>query len=414
MMDTATPGRAHDLSLAGVQRESSALDLLIVLARRKRFIVRFTLAAAVMATIITWLIPSRYTAATVVLPPQTSSMSSALLSQFAGSGGGALASIAGASLGMRNPGEMYVSLFRSRTIEDSLIRRFGLMGRYREKYMVNTRKAFENHATVVLGLKDGLIRISVEDWDPKLAAEIANAYVDEYRKLSANLAIGEAAQRRLFFEQQLLDARGNLTTAEEAMKQMQQSTGVLQIDSQARSLIEAAAALRGQVVAKEVQISSMRSFATDDNPELMIAKQQLAALKAQLSKLAGSDQDPNSFVVPKGKAPEAGMEYIRKLRDVKYYETIYELLAKQFELAKLDEARQGAVIQIVDVAVPPDKKSFPPRALIVALVIIIAFAIAVLWVIVSAGLSLMQNDPEQSDRFRALRELLSGKRQLES
>src|ERR1700674_1270320 len=192
--------------------------------------------------------------------------------------------------------------------------------------MANARLEFEDHSTVVLGLKDGLIRISVTDWDPKLAAEIANGYVDEYRKLSANLAITEASQRRMFFQQQLLEARGNLTTAEEAMKQTQQSTGVLQIDSQAKSLIESAAILRGQVVAKEVQISAMRSFATEDNPELLIAKQQLAALKAQLSKLAGSEQDPNAFIVPKGKAPEAGMEYIRKLRDLKYNETVYELM----------------------------------------------------------------------------------------
>jgi tyrosine-protein kinase Etk/Wzc len=406
MIDTEIPGKVHDSSSAGVQSEPSPLDTLIVLARRKRFIVRFTLGVAILAAIVSLLIPNRYTAATLILPPQSSSMSSALMSQFAGAGGGALASIAGASLGMRNPGEMYVSLFRSRTIEDALIRRFGLMGRYREKNMANARKAFEEHVTVALGLKDGLIRISVEDWDPKLAAEIANAYVDEYRKLSANLAIGEAAQRRLFFEQQLLEARGNLTTAEEAMKQTQQSTGVLQIDSQAKALIESAAALRGQVVAKEVQISAMRSFATDDNPELMIAKQQLAALKSQLSKLAGSEQDPNAFVVPKGKVPEAGMEYIRKLRDLKYYETVYELLAKQFELAKLDEARQGAVVQVADFAVPPDKKSYPHRLVIVVLTALLCFFAACIWSLISERYQRMNQSPAERQRLQTLRAAL--------
>ncbi len=244
------------------------------------------------------------------------------MSQLGGTGaaGGALASLAGASLGIKNPSEMYVSLFRSRTVEDSVIQRFGLMARYRKRRMSDARTAFETHSTVALGAKDGLIRITVRDRDPKLAAEIANGYVDEFRKLSANLAITEASQRRLFFQQQLLEARGNLTAAEEAMKSTQQSTGVLQIDSQAKALIESAAILRAQEVAKEVQIQAMRSFATEDNPELIIAKRQLAELQAQLGKLAGQDSG-SEFIVPKGKAPEVGMEYLRKFRDLKYNET---------------------------------------------------------------------------------------------
>ena len=175
---------------------------------------------------------------------------------------------------------MYVSFFRSRTVEDAVIQRFGLMAEYHKKSMTDARKAFEKHSSVLLGAKDGLIRITVEDRDPKLAAEIANGYVDEFRKLSATLAVTEASQRRLFFQQQLMEAKGNLTDAEEAMKNTEQSTGVLQIDSQAKALIESAAALRGQVVAKEIQIQAMRSFATEDNPDLIIAKRQLAEIQA--------------------------------------------------------------------------------------------------------------------------------------
>ncbi|MGA3126531.1 MAG: Wzz/FepE/Etk N-terminal domain-containing protein [Candidatus Korobacteraceae bacterium] len=405
MIHTETNGQAQDSLSPEVQSESSALDFLIVLARHKRFILRFTLCAAVLAALISWLIPNEYTAATTVLPPAQSSVSSALLGQFAGSG--ALASIAGSSLGIKNPAEMYVSLLRSRTVEDAVIQRFGLMARYRKKTMVDAQNAFERHSSVVLGTKDGLIRVKVEDRDPKLAAEIANGYVEELRKLSANLAITEASQRRLFFQQQLLEAKDNLSAAEEAMKHTEQSTGVLQIDSQAKSLIEAAAVLRGQVVAKEVQLQAMRSYATEDNPELMIAKQQLAALKAQLSKLAGAEQDSGSdFMVPKGKVPEAGMEYIRKLRDVKYYETIYELIAKQFELAKLDEARQGTVIQVADVAVPPDKKSYPPRTIIVIVMTVLGFASACGWSIGCVGFQRMKQNPDDRQRLEALRAAL--------
>ena len=386
------------------------LDLLIVVSRRRKFILLFTLSAAVLTTIVVLLVPNKYTATTVLLPPaQNSSMSSALLGQLGG-GSSALASVAGASLGIKNPSDMYISLFRSQTVENAMISRFGLMDRYHAKKQSDARTAFEDLSTVALGVKDGLVRITVTDRDPGQAAQMANAYVDEFRKLSADLAITEASQRRIFFQQQLLESKENLTTAEEAMKHTEQSTGVLQIDSQSRSLIESAATLRAQVVAKEVQLQGMRSYATEGNPDVVTAEQQLSALKAQLSKLAGTDQNSSSdFIVPKGKVPEAGMEYIRRLRDVRYYETISELIAKQFEIAKLDEARQGAIIQVVDVAVPPDKKSSPHRALIVVLVILIALAVAHLWVLIDEQWHKTMLDPQRRTKLQTLRKHLFGK-----
>jgi len=404
MIHTEPIGESHPSSLPNAFGEFEVLDLLIVMARHKRFILRFTLGAAILAAVFVLLIPNRYTATTIVLPPSQSSASSAMLSQL---GVSPLASLAGASLGIKNPGETYVALLHSRTVEDAMIQRFGLMARYRKKNMVDTRLAFEKRATANLGARDGLIRIEVEDRDPKLAAEIANAYVDEFRKLSASLAITEAAQRRLFFQKQLLDAKEQLAAAEEAMKKTEQSTGVLQIDSQAKSLIETAAALRGQVVAKEVQIQAMRSYATEDNPELVLARQQLGALQAQLAKLAGAAQSPDSdLLVPKGRVPEAGMEYVRKLRDVKYYETLTELIAKQFEIAQLDEARQGAVIQVADAAVPPDKKSYPPRTILVLLLTLVAFVAACGWSAISEGFQRMNLNPADRQRLEALRAAL--------
>jgi uncharacterized protein involved in exopolysaccharide biosynthesis len=379
------------------------LDLLIILAQRRRFIFYFTIGAAVLAVVAVLLIPSQFTAETIVLPPgQNSSASSALLSQLGGSA--ALASAAGASLGIKSPGDMYISLFRSRTVEDSVIQRFGLMDRYHQKKLSDARRAFEDKSTVALGVKDGLIRIDVTDRDPKLAADIANGYVDEFRKLSASLAITEASQRRIFFQQQLLEANESLAHAEEAMKGTEQSTGVLQIDSQARSLIESAAVLRGQIVAKEVQLQGMRAYATEDNPEMLEAKQQLAALQGQLAKLSSSDVNSNSdIIVPKGNIPEAGMEYVRKLRDVKYYETIAELIAKQFEMAKLDEARQGAIVQVVDIAVTPDKRSFPKRTLTVAIAFVLGLFVACGWCVFSEVLHRMRSNPASRERMDALR-----------
>jgi uncharacterized protein involved in exopolysaccharide biosynthesis len=395
---------------SGTETELSLLDLLLLLASRKRFIGRFVLGAVVLATALAFLLPVRYEAKVLLLPPQQSaSLGSALLGQLGNMGSlGALASLAGGSLGIKNPADMYVSLLTSRTVEDAVIQRFGLMSEYREKRMSDTRKKLESRTTAVAGVKDGLIRISVEDSDPRRAAELANGYVEEFRKLSASLAITEAARRRLFFEQQLQQANNDLTKAEEAMKKTQQSTGVLQIDSQARALIESAAVLRAQVVAKQVQIQSMRSFAAEDNPRLVLAKQELAALQAQLDRVAGSEHDTGSDInLSKGRVTESGMEYLGRFRDLKYYETVFELLAKELEIAKLDEAREGAIVQVVDVAVPPDKKSFPPRAIIVVLVTLIAFVISVLWVLASERWT---QSPERHSRIQTLRALLFSKR----
>jgi uncharacterized protein involved in exopolysaccharide biosynthesis len=381
--------------------ELQLLDLLIILSKRRRFIVRFVLGAVVAAVITVCLIPNRYTAETVVMPPgQNSSMSSNLLSQM---GGGALASLAGGSLGIKNSGDLYVSLFRGRAIEDAMIQRFGLMQRYDKKRLSDARQKFESKSTVALGTKDGLIKITVTDSDPKMAADMANGYVEEFRKLSANLAISEASQRRAFFQQQLLEANQNLATAEEAMKQTQKTTGILQIDSQARSLIETAAVLRAQIAAQEVELQGMSSYATEKNPQVATAQQRLIALKAQLAKLSGTDATPgSSIIVPKGNIPEAGIEYIRKLRDVKYYETIMELIAKQFEMAKLDEAREGAIIQVSDIAVPPDKKSWPPRTIIVLLAGFAAFILAAFWMVGMEGYSKARLNPVHLEKFNNL------------
>jgi tyrosine-protein kinase Etk/Wzc len=388
--------------------EVSVLDILVLLAGHRRFIARFVLGAAVLATVVSLLLPNRYEAKIVLLPPQqNSSMSSALLGQLGNLG--SLAALAGGGLGIKNPTDMYVALLNSRTVEDAMIQRFGLMAEYSAKRMSDARKEFESRTTAVAGTKDGLIRLSVEDRDPKRAADLANGYVEEFRRLSASLAITEAARRRLFFDQQLQQAKDQLTGAEEAMRKTQQSTGVLQIDSQAKALIESAAVLRGQVVAKQVQIQSMRSYAADDNPRLILARQELAALQRQLEQLSGSQHDTGSDInLSKGRVTDSGLEYLRRFRDLKYDETVYELLAKEFEIAKLDEAREGSIVQVVDAAVPPDKKSSPHRTLIVIAVTFFAFLVAAFWIVLREGLARASDQPENRLRLEAIKERWKG------
>jgi Uncharacterized protein involved in exopolysaccharide biosynthesis len=385
------------------EQEIHILDLLILLSKRRNFIFLFTAGVAVLSAITAFLLPIKYTAATLVLPPgQNSSSSSAILTQLAGSS--ALASAAGAGLGLKNPGEMYVSLLTCRTVEDSLVQRFDLVSRYKKKRQSEARKGLEQRSKVTLGAKDGLITISVTDSDPKFAADLANAYVEEFKKLSATLAITEASQRRKFFQDQLLEVNESLAKSEDALERTQQATGIVQVDSQARYLIESAATLRGQIAAKEVELQGMRSFATETNPQVVTAQQQLSELRAQLSQLSGKSKDPEAdILVPRGNLTQAGLEYVRRLRDVKYYETVKELIARQFEMAKLDEAREGTGLQVADVAIPPDKRSFPKRTIIVMVSTIIALIVACGWCILADSLGRMVNEPAERDRLALLR-----------
>jgi len=386
--------------------EVSLLDLLIILARSKWFVIRITIGLGLTALIISLFLPKRYTALTTVLPPQqNSSLSSALMSQIGNLG--SLGALAGSSMGLKNPNDMYVAMFKSRTVEDAMIQRFDLMKEYRQKYMSTARKAFESHATVDSGTKDNLIHISVEDKDPKRAAEMANAYVEEYRELSQHLAISEASQRRLFFEQQLEQAKDNLANAEEALKETQQKTGMIQLDSQARALIESAAGLRAQITAKEVQLQGMRTYGTSENADVVQTQQELESLRTQLAKLGGNADDSSAgLIMPKGQVPQAGIEYVRKLRDVKYNETIFEILARQFEMAKLDEAKEGALIQVVDPAIVPDYKSSPKRGLITIAAAVAGLFIGIFVVLFREGLGRLRQNPEQRERLDILRKAI--------
>ena len=388
--------------------EVSLLDLLIVLAERKRLILIVTAVCAIGAVVFSLVTTKRYTAMAVILPPQeNSSLGASIAAQLGGLS--PIAGLAAGGLGLRNPNDMYVGMLKSRTVEDAMVRDFDLQREYHERLLSETRKQFEHYATIDGNSKDGMIRVSVEDPSPQRAAEMANKYVDEFRKLSESLAITEASQRRLFFEKQLIQAKDNLANAEEALKKTEQTTGLIQLDSQARALIESAAALRAQIAAKEVQIQAMSTYATGENAQLVEAQQELDSLRTQLAKLGGSETNPDSLIVPKGLVPEAGLEYVRKLRDVKYYETIFDILARQFEIAKLDEAKEGSVIQVVDPAIVPDRRSYPKRALIVIGATFAGLFLGVVIAGAQAGFAQLKADPEAGAKLDMLKSALRGK-----
>jgi len=391
------------------QDEISILDILIVLAQRKWLIVKVTAACVVLSTILALVLPQRYTATVVLLPPQqNSSLGAQFASQLGSLGGMAALATGGASGLLKNPNEMYVGMLKSRTVEDAMIDKFNLMQEYHKKYLSDARKTFERRASVDGSGKDGLIRISVEDHDPHRAAEMANGYVDQFRKLSENLAITEAGQRRMFFQQQMEHAKDDLANAEVALTETEEKTGLIQLDSQARALIESAASLRAQITAKEVQIQGMETYATGENAQLIEAKQELDGLRAQLTRLGGNQEILGGGIIPaKGQMTAAGLEYVRRLRDVKYEETIFDILARQFEIAKLDEAKEGALIQVVDAAIPPDRRSFPKRSWIVAGGAALGLLFGVFAALIASGLESARRSHEFETKLTRLQQNLA-------
>lgn len=396
------------LSKSDVTAEADApfslLEILTELASRKWFIVGSTLGTALVATGLSYLVRPQFTAVTTLMPPQSASSGSALLSQLGG-GGAALSALGSGSLGIKNPVDTYVSLMKSETVEDAVIHQFDMAREYHQQHQSVLRSILEKHVNVEAGAKDGLITISASDPSPQKAAALANGYVEAYRSLSSHLAVSEAGQRRLFFEQQLEEEKDKLAKAEEDLKQTEQTTGLVEMDSQARALIQSASALRGQIAAKEVQVASMRTYAGDNNTDLLQAEQELASLRTQLARLSGNESG-DSLLVSKGKLPQAGLEYVRRLREVKYNETLFEILARQFEMAKLDEAKEGAPVQVVDPALVPDRKSTPRRPIFLLVGLIAGALVSCLCVVLRGA---MENDVQAQKRWVKFKQALTGK-----
>jgi uncharacterized protein involved in exopolysaccharide biosynthesis len=385
----------------------SLLPLLRLAMKWKRLVWITVVAMIVLACVVALLLPNRYTATVVLLPPQQSgSTGAAMMAQL--SNLGAMASAAG-SMGIKNPNDQQAALLKSRTVEDAMVERFHLQALYHRKYLSTTRKRWERATTIDNGLKDGLIRLSVTDRDPRRAADLANGWVEEYRRFTETLAITEASQRRLFFERQLSAAHEDLVRAEENMKQTEQRTGVIEIEGQARAMIASAAVLRGQLAAKQVEIRAMREFAADQNPDLVRAEQELAGMEGQLSAMdAASDRSTGDLIAPKGTVTQAGLDYSRAMREVKYRETIQDLLTRQYEGARVDEARQGALIQIVDPAVAPDRPS-PYRFWVVLGALLGALPLALLTVWAAEVLAILQRTRRRTGSWSsALEQVVTG------
>jgi uncharacterized protein involved in exopolysaccharide biosynthesis len=325
-------------------------------------------------------------------------MASQLLSQV----GSSLTGLGG-MLGANNQADLYVGMLQSRTILDSLITRFDLKTLYHDKTSEDARKSLKRKITVQADPKSNVIVIAVEDKDPKRAAEMANAFVEELKRMTKGLAVTEAAQRRLFFEEQLKDTKESLIKAEEGVKGFQERTGTLHVEEQVKAVIRNIAQLRAEIAAKEVQIKVVKTYTRPNDPDLQRDEAALSGMRAELAKLeskGGTGSDP---LMPTGRMPSVGTEYVRKLRDLKFNETLYELLLKQYELAKLDEARDAALIQVIDRAIPPEKKVKPKIVSIVFIAGIVSFVISVVTAFFMEQREKIIREPENRERIEKLK-----------
>ena len=326
--------------------EIDLFALLKVLVSRWKLFVLGSVAAGMLAFGVASLIPPTFTAQTTILPPQQQNSASAALSQL-----GALAGLAGGAAGIKSPADQYIALMQSVTVTDRIIDEFKLMDLYEAKFRQDARKELASNVRINAGKKDGLITVEVDDHDPARAAAMANAYVVGLRYVTSTLSVTEAQQRRAFFEAQLQQTQDKLTRAQIAL----QGSGINQgtLKTEPKSAAEGYARLRAELTSAEVRLQTMQRMLAENSPELLQQQAMLTALRGEIRRLEQKD-------APNGQSDE----YITKYREFKYQETLFDLFARQYELARLDESREGALIQVVDIATPPERKSRPKRGLI--------------------------------------------------
>lgn len=365
--------------------EISLLDLLQVVVDNLRLLVMGPLACGLAALGISFAIAPTFTAKTQFLPPQQQQSSAAsMLASL-----GALGGLAGAATGLKSPADQYIAFLKSVSVQDALIDRFKLIDKYEVKLRTDARLALTGNVRIASG-KDGLISVEVDEKDPKFAAELANAHVDELRKLLGRLAVTEAQQRRMFFEKQLIQTKDNLTKADLALKSSGINSSVLK--SSPASAVEAVARFKAGISVQEVKLGAMRNYLTESSPDFKQALSELSSLKAQLAK--AEKEEP---------AIKGASDYVARYREFKYQETMFELFAKQFELAKVDESREGAVIQVLDVAEPPERKTKPKKAKIAIISTLAAGFALLLFVFVRSALKNASQDEETKLRMVALK-----------
>lgn len=350
---------------ADFEDEVNLLDYWRVVWTRRWLIGGLCIAAVLAALVVSLLLPKSYESTATLLPALEAKDGGGLAALLAATGAGGAAQTLGISLPgtPATPTDLFVAMLKSRIMADDVIRQFQLMAYYDAETMQDARKALEADTTITV-TKEKVVKVTVEAKDPRLAADIANFYVTNLDRLNRTLTVSKASHNRQFIERRLAETQANLVKAEEALKDFQMHNKTVAVEAQSKALIEAAATIQGQITAQEVQLQVMSTYLSPDNPELARVRSSLEELRRQLYLLesgkGGKGMLPGDRLHPAMvTVPALALEYGRLMRELKVQETLYTLLVSQLEQAKLAEARDTPTVQVLDPAVPAEKKSKP-------------------------------------------------------
>ncbi len=394
-MKTTDP-KASSLE-TGAEEEINLLELLLVLARNWRMIVGVPIVVAIITAIYSLLLPNIYTAKAMILSnDEGGGMMSTMLAQMGG-----LASLAG-GMGGATKADLYIAIMKSETVKDSLIDRFKLMELYKAKLRTSVYNALDGKSVISPGKKDGIITIAVSDKDPKLAAEIANAYVEELGKRAIKLGMTGAGMNRVFLEERLVKAKVDLAAAENTLKSFQTKNKAMAVTDQARATLEGVARLRAELVAQEVQLAVLKRQFTEESQDVKRTSATIANLRSQIARMEGSASEGSMPGV--GAMPQLGQEYMRLMREFKIQESLVELLTKQYEMTKLNEAKDVVPFQVFQTARVPELKSKPKRSIMVILATVTSGFLMIFLAFIREYVSKM-ND-EDRKRWQEMRSVL--------
>jgi uncharacterized protein involved in exopolysaccharide biosynthesis len=404
MAQQAIEPEIQTLTIEEPRRGLDFFDVAIIFARRKWMLLGFIVAGALVFFLWSLGQPRLYEADAVIMPPQEQQSSSALMGQLSmltGMGGGA---------GMKTPSDLYVSLLGSRNVREHIAQEYHLDKAYHAKDARGAAGVLAGRSKISAD-KAGLITIKVRDKDAKQAAALANAYANALFELNSTLAITQASQRRLFFDQQLALEKDRLADAEVALKQTQEKTGVIQLAGQTSVVLSQISQLRANISSHEVQLAALRSSATDDNPDVIRVRSEVTGLEEQLRQLEGKAgiKNPDDLGPSSLQVPELSLEYIRKQRDVTYHETLFELLARQLEAARIDEAKAAPMIQILDAAEVPEQIAYPKPKLITMLGGLLGFILGTIACVLLYLRDYVNEDPMLHKKMWALKAALRGR-----
>ncbi len=419
MMQTSTnserdivESRDHDEALAAEENDRAAHERTVARLRllweQRRFLFRFAGYGLVVVTLIAFLIPKRYESSARLMPPDNQSSSGlALLAGLTAKTGGGLGGFAGDLLGFKSSGALFIGILRSRTVEDRLVERFHLQKVYGARLSENARKKLAENTAISEDRKSGIIAVSVTDHSPQRAAALGNAYLEELNRLVAELTTSAAHRERVFLEERLKTVKLDLDAAAQEFSNFASKNISIDIKEQGRAMVEAAATLQGNLIATQSELEGLRQIYTDNNLRVRAVRARIAEVQHQLEKLGGQEatgtggtSQPSETLYPSiRKLPLLGVKYADLYRRTKIQEAVYETLTQQYELTKVQEAKETPSVKVLDAAEVPEKRSFPPRLLIMFLGTVLSFAFAVLWVLGSARWAEM--DPKNPGRLLA-------------